>query len=167
MPLLTILNTQDKKIFDAPPVFNSMERRRFFGYFPIDILKIAEELRTPTTKVCFLTAYGYFKATNKFFNRQFRKECGIENETIDTNTYEESIYRYHKTKILHFCGIRKFDMQAQSIIKKEIATMVRSQIKPGHIFQHVIDILLRSKIEVPGYFPIASLISKTTTSIRS
>jgi TnpA family transposase len=169
MPLLTILNTQDKKIFDAPPVFNSRERRRFFGYFPTDILKIAEELRTPTTKVCFLTVYGYFKATNKFFNRQFRKEdieyvvrkCGLENETIDTKTYEESIYRYHKTKILHFCGIKKFDSQAQSIIKKEISTMVRSQIKPGYIFQHVIDILLRNKIEVPGYFPIALLISKT------
>ena len=69
MALITILSTEEKKTFDSPPEFNSVERRKYLGYFPADIAKLSDDLRTPTTKVCFLTAYGYFKATNKFFNK--------------------------------------------------------------------------------------------------
>jgi Domain of unknown function (DUF4158) len=70
MALISILTTEEKKRFETPPVLSSQERKRYFR-FPSGVLKIAEELRTPTTKVCFLITYGYFNATNKFFNKQF------------------------------------------------------------------------------------------------
>jgi Domain of unknown function (DUF4158) len=68
MALISILTREEKKRFESPPVFSSQERKSYFR-FPAGVVKIAEELRTPTTKVCFLTAYGYFKATNRFYNK--------------------------------------------------------------------------------------------------
>ena len=38
--------------------------------------------------------------------------------------------------------------------------MVRSQLRPKHILQQVVDILLRNKIEIPGYFTLAEIIGK-------
>jgi hypothetical protein len=39
--------------------------------------------------------------------------------------------------------------------------MVRSQLRPKHILQQVVDILLRNKIEILGYFTLAEIISKS------
>src|SRR4051794_17985518 len=71
MSVVTILSAKERKVFDGPPVFTSKERKRWFA-FPRSALKEAEMLRTPTTKVCFLTTYGYFRGCNKFFNRQLQ-----------------------------------------------------------------------------------------------
>src|ERR1700761_2946058 len=149
MSIVTILNAKEKQIFESPPVFGGKERKRCFT-FPARVLKAAEELRTPTTKVCFLTTYGYFKVTNKFFNRQFHEKdiafvaskLRVPLEAIDLGSYKKDTYQDHKTKILELCGIKKFDDAARKLIAKEVAVMVRSQLKPRHIFQQVLDNLL-------------------------
>ena len=72
--------------------------------------------------------------------------------------YQERVYRDHKTKILELCGIKKFDDSARELITKEVTVMVRSQLKPRHIFQQVLDILLRNGIEVPSYHSLVEVI---------
>ena len=168
MALISILTTEEKKRFETPPVFSSQERKRYFR-FPAGVLKIAEELRTPTTKVCFLTAYGYFKATNKFFNKQFllsdlafiARKQNIPENSIKLSEYQTRLYHEHKTKILELLGATKFDNTAKKLIEKEIFVMVRSQLRPKHILQQIVDILLRNKIEIPGYFTLVEVISKS------
>ena len=39
--------------------------------------------------------------------------------------------------------------------------MVRSQLRPKHVLQQVVDILLRNKIEIPSYFTLVASISKS------
>jgi Domain of unknown function (DUF4158) len=126
MALISILTTEEKKRFESPPVFSSQERKRYFR-FPAGVLKIAEELRTPTTKVCFLTAYGYFSATNKFYNKQFNltdldfiaRKLNIPENSINLSEYQTKAYREHKAKILDLIGATKFDREARKLIEKE------------------------------------------------
>src|SRR4051794_36961687 len=174
MSVVTILSAKERKVFDGPPVFTSKERKRWFA-FPRSALKEAEMLRTPTTKVCFLTTYGYFRGCNKFFNRQFHaqdiayvaKRLGFSPAAIDLAWYQKDVYQDHKTRILDLCGIREFDETAERLIEKEIAVMVRSQLKPKHIFHQVLDILLRNGIEVPGYFSLAEIIGKVMAGYKA
>jgi len=52
MPRIKILNATEKNAFELPPVFNSVERRRFFT-LPQMLNESMENLRPPTNKVCF------------------------------------------------------------------------------------------------------------------
>jgi hypothetical protein len=69
MARMKIFNALEQEAFESPPVFNSAERKRFFS-LPLMLNESATNLRTPTNRVCFLIAAGYFKARRKFFNRQ-------------------------------------------------------------------------------------------------
>jgi uncharacterized protein DUF4158 len=174
MSVVTILSAKEKKAFDSPPLLTSKERKRYFT-FPRAALQAAELLRTPTTKVCFLTAYGYFRYFNKFFNRQFHpkdidfvtRKLSLPSKSVDVSFYQERLYRDHKTKILALCGIKRFDKDARALLAKEIAVMVRSQLKPKHIFQQVLDILLRNGIEVPSYFTLAEIIGRVMAGYKA
>ena len=76
MARMKIFNTLEEEAFESAPVFNSAERKRFF-LLPLMLKNSMMILRTPTNKVCFLVAAGYFKAQRKFFGEQFR-EADIE-----------------------------------------------------------------------------------------
>jgi hypothetical protein len=47
-------------------------------------------------------------------------------------------------------GFRAFDLAACRLLLKEIAVLVRSQVKPKVIFWRCVDVLVREKIEVPS-----------------
>ena len=66
MPRMKILNSIEQEAFELPPVLNSAERKRHFD-FPVAILQIAGELRTPANQLCFLLSSGYFRATHRFY----------------------------------------------------------------------------------------------------
>jgi hypothetical protein len=44
------------------------------------------------------------------------------------------------------------------VLGAEIARLVQSHLKPKSIFSRALDVLVREKVEVPGYFPLAALI---------
>jgi Domain of unknown function (DUF4158) len=50
------------------------------------------------------------------------------------------------------------DSAASRLLLKEIAGLVRSQVKPKVIFWRCIDVLVREKIEVPSYTRLTKLI---------
>ena len=66
MSRMKILNTIEQEAFDTPPLFNSVQRKRFFD-FPVKIRQFAANLQTPITRLCFLLNCGYFKASRRFF----------------------------------------------------------------------------------------------------
>src|SRR4029077_5806003 len=61
MARMKIFNTLEEEAFESPPEFNSGERKRFFS-LSLLLKESQASLRTPTNKVCFLVAAGYFKA---------------------------------------------------------------------------------------------------------
>lgn len=72
MPRMNILNSLEQEAFECPPLFNHVERLNFF-FAPLMFSDFMEAMRTPTNKVCFIVAAGYFKARRKFFARQFHQ----------------------------------------------------------------------------------------------
>ena len=63
----------------------------------------------------------------------------------------------HQAAILNFYGSRLQAVRPGGA-RAEITRLVQSHLKPKLIFSRALDVLVREKVEVPGYFPLAALI---------
>ena len=162
---MKILNALEREAFDSPPRFNSVERKRFFD-FPLGIHTMAEEMRSPTNRVCFLVSYGYFKATRKFFAGPFHGrdiayvalKLGLELNQIESRSYPKQTYLRHQKIILDFSGFSAFDDTAQAFIGLEIEDMTQAHFKPRLIFSRAVERLIREKVSPPSYDALSKLI---------
>jgi hypothetical protein len=163
---MKILSAVEQEAFESPPVFTSVQRRHHFD-FSLEVQQLAATLRTPTNQVGFLLSWGYFTATKQFFPPQtFRlpdieygaKRLGLSLDTLDLAEYDKQTVGRHQQLILQGAGFRAFDQSARTFLEKEIAGMVRAQLKPRLIFWRCVDLLIREKVEVPTYFRLADLI---------
>lgn len=165
MARMKIFNTLEEEAFESPPVFNSAERKQFFS-LPLMFRDAMAGLRTPTNRVCFLAAAGYFKARRKFFARQFHqadieyiaRQIGENPAEIHIEAYSKFASTRHQRVILGHFGCRPFDAAASASTAAEIATLVRVQYRPKLVLMEIIQILTRQKIEIPSYNVLADLI---------
>ncbi len=165
MPRMKIFSASEEEAFEAPPVFNSAERKRFFS-LSAALSDAAAALRTPTNRVRFLLAAGYFKARHKFFNRQVHAadvgfvtaQLGLAAEDIDLAENPKETYARHQRLILNYFGYGPFDEGAKTRIAEEIARVVAVQVRPRIVLLEAIDVLTRKKIEIPTYNVLANLI---------
>jgi TnpA family transposase len=166
MPRMNILNAVEQEAFESAPVFNSFQRKQYFD-FPQAIQQATANLRTPANQLCFLLSCGYFKASKRFFAAQtFHPRdveyvvgrTGLRLEQIELHLYAKETSSRHRGFILDFYGFKPFRPHGRPVLAEEIARLLRSQIKPKVIFWRCVDVLIREKIEVPGYFPLADQI---------
>jgi len=165
MAQMKILNAQEEEAFESPPVFNNVERNKYFD-FPSSLAEITKNLRTSTNKVYFLVMLGYFRATNKFFKRAFlpkdinfvARKLEISLAEIKASSYDKQTYLHHKQMILEYCGFKEFDEEAQEIIAQEITSIAHTQSRPKLILLEILDVMSRKRIEIPGYRMLATLI---------
>ena len=127
MPRIPILTPAEYAAFETPPLFSSVERKRFF-----DLSQRLESLlttfRTPTNAICFVLTLGYFKATKRFFARQFHatdadyvaRQLGYLPGVFDPSDYKEATARWHRTLILEHLGFLPFDETAKQHLLQEI-----------------------------------------------
>jgi TnpA family transposase len=165
MPRLHILTPTEYAAFETPPLFSSGERKRFF-----DLSQRLESLlttfRTPTNRICFVLALGYFKATKRFFTRQFHDldadyvahQLGYLPGVFDPSDYKEATARWHRTLILDHLGFLPFDEAARQHLLQEIRPLIRSQVRPKVILLHGLDVLVRRKTEIPSMRTLTDLI---------
>jgi len=175
MPRMNILNASEQEQFDTPPVFTSVQRKQFFD-FPNGILEQADTLRFDRNKLNLLVAYGYFKASKRFFLPQHYHDRDIEYvasrinisaQCFNPSQYPARTRRNHQKMVLDFCGFRPFDQNAEKCIDQEIYSMVRSHLKPKLIFWRCVDILTRDRIQIPGYFRISDLVTSAVNTHQS
>ena len=142
MPRMQILNSVERGVFEAPPIFNSAERKRCFD-FPAPLQDIAASLRTSTNKLVFLLSCGYFKATKRFYSVPsfHRRDLTYVTdriagalETIDLNDYPKQTMARHQAVILDFYGFRAFKPHGRVLLGAEIARLVQSHLKRKLIF---------------------------------
>lgn len=165
MARMKIFNTLEEEAFESPPVFNSVERKRFFS-LPLMLTDSMLNLRTPTIKVCFLVAAGYFNARRKFFGWQFRqadieyvaRQIDVDPVDVLIGTYDRATSIRHQRVILNYIGYGPFDEAAKTYIISEIATLVRVQFRPKLVLLEIIQVLTRKKIAIPSYNALADLI---------
>lgn len=166
MPRMKILNTVEREAFESPPVFNSVQRKQYFD-FPTELRRLASELRAPTHQLGFLLSAGYFKAAKSFFPpsafhrrdlEYVARQLELEDPRFDFSDYNPRTRQLHEITIRTFYGFRVFDPEARRLLLKEIAGMVRSQLKPKLMLWLCVDALVREKIEVPSYTRLTKLI---------
>jgi hypothetical protein len=173
MPAMKIFNNLEREAFEAVPKFNSEERKQFFA-MPKIFLETMDSLRTPTHQVCFIVTVGYFKAQRRFFSKQFQQrdldfvahQLGFNTEQVDLRTYENRTYARHQLLILNHFGVSQFDATAKALIAKEIATLVRVQLRPKLVFMETVQILRQKKIAIPSYAVLAAMIAQAITSYQ-
>ena len=155
MARMKILSAAEQTVFDTPPLFNHLERKQFFE-FPKSLLKMADSFRHPINQVCFLVSCGYFKATKRFFSPATyhpRDIAYVSNQlaidAIAVKDYLDRTRQRHQKLILDFYGYSSFNVQAENMLKIEIATMAKSYLKPKLIFERCLDFLMQNRTQVP------------------
>jgi hypothetical protein len=164
---LTIFTSEERRLFELPPLFNSVERKRFF-FLPDSLLEQTKHFDKPHNKVYFYLMYGYFKATNKFYRRKLHKKdiefvaakLGISLHISEVGEYKERTYRDHRERILTYTGCEKFDQAAVQLLIAQLKPMIRSHTRPKLMLQQACDVLVRYKIEIPGYHMLHTIISR-------
>jgi hypothetical protein len=86
---------------------------------------------------------------------------GLRLEQIELHLYGKETSSRHRGFILDFYGFKPFRPHGRPVLAEEIARLLRSQIKPKVIFWRCVDVLIRERIEVPGYFPLAGVIAES------
>ena len=165
MPKMKIFNSLEKEAFDSPPIFNSAERKQFFP-LPLLLKGSIADLRTPTNKVCFLVAAGYFKARRRFFARQFHqadleyvaRQIDVNPAEIYIEVYDRATSARHQRIILNYFGCSPFNKAAKIITASEIEALIPVQYRPKLILLEIIQILTRQKIEIPSYNVLTGMI---------
>ena len=162
MPRMNILNAVEREAFESPPVFNSVQRKQYFD-FPTQLRRLAGELRAPTHQLGFLLSAGYFKAAKRFFPpsafhrrdlEYVARQLELEDLSFDFSDYNPRTRQLHEITIRTFYGFRVFDPEARRLLLKEIAGMVRSQLKPKLMLWLCVDALVREKIRAPAAAPL-------------
>jgi TnpA family transposase len=169
---MKILNTLEREAFESPPFFNSVERQRCFA-LPSIFNDTLAGLRTPTSKVCFIVAAGYFKARRQFFAKQLlpdiefvARQLGLHVADVQLSAYDKQTYARHRRLILDHFGFSPFVAEARDLIAKEIATLVRVQLRPKLVFLEAVQVLSRQKIALPSYFGLSTLIATAVTRLQ-
>ena len=165
MPRMKIFNALEEAAFETPPVFNTAERKRYFT-LPAGLHQLAATLRTPTNQVCFTLAAGYFRARRKFFAPLSRpadvafvaSRLGLSPTTLDPADYDRATSRRHQRLIAGFFGYQEFDEAAELQLRRELAPLVRAQIRPKLILRTAVQALVRHKTVLPGYNTLANLL---------
>jgi len=167
MPVMRILSALEEETFESPPYFTSIERKKFFA-LPTSLQESFDSFRTPTNRVCFLVAFGYFKARRKFFGKQFRPQdvefvatrfC-LEPDDVEITAYDKQTALRHQQTILDFFGYSRFDEKGEEFAAGEVAAKVRVHRRPKIIFLELVEALTRNKIALPKYYLLAELIAR-------
>lgn len=90
-----------------------------------------------------LLSTGYFEAVKRFFSPSVFQPREIEyvarqlqpgEQMVDLTHYSRRTRQFHRHTIRTFYGFRVFDSKARRPLLREMADMVRSQLKPKVIF---------------------------------
>ena len=150
--------------FESPPIFTGRDLKKYFT-FPVGITKIAQKMDSQN-KIYFLVMYGYFKATNKFYTRQFHQKdldfvAGKLNITGDVNVgYNRRTYLNHRETILAYCGSKKFTPVIIPSLILQLSPLIRSHTRPKTILFQSCEFLSKQKIEIPSYYMLATIITE-------
>ena len=165
---IKILSPNEINSFDQPPALDANQRKMFFRPSKA-AQKTIDSLRTSMNKIGFVLQYGYFMATNKFFEpRNFLKseidfvcsDYNVSPESVDFNHYDENTPRRHQKTILELLGISLFTEETKSLLTIEALKLCSAHMKPRAILFNLVDFLIEKRIEVPSYNALAIIITE-------
>jgi Domain of unknown function (DUF4158) len=132
MPRMRILTPDEQAAFETPPVFTPIERHHFLQ-IPESLETLLTTRRSLVNQVGFVVMLGYFRASKRFFARQFHQadidyvtgQLGYLPGLITLETYDKSVQSRHRQLILDYLGFRAFDDHAQDEIIRSCTCILR------------------------------------------
>jgi len=157
MPRLYVLSDAEANRFDQPPVFNSVQRKKYF-YVSGAMSELLKPLRKPWTQVGFLLQWGYFRYTARFFSvDRFQDEdiqfiirhldISVTVEAFRAN-YPSAVVYQHRSVILDKLGYHSFESR-KSEFDYELLRLVAKRLRPKQIFYQMIRSLKAHRIVLP------------------
>jgi TnpA family transposase len=162
---MRILSLRDQEQFDKPPIFNGLQRKKFFNFTKAQFAEI-NQFRKPASKIGFLLTLGYFSATKKFFFfKDFHSKdieyvsrlININPEDVKIENYPNSTRLRHEHLVMEYFGYKRFS-ESKECLLKDINQMVHDQLKPKLIFGRCLDLLLQAKVELPSSYKLSECI---------
>jgi TnpA family transposase len=163
-----ILSKEEEKEFNQKPIFTFKQQKYYFA-IPKRLL---EKIDSNHNKIYFVLLYGYFKATNKFFNNFDNDEnieyiasdiLKISNLIHDNNITKSTLYRYKQIIKQHFF-INEYTDEIKMILLNEATDLASKFTHRKRIFYSLVELSTKLKIEIPSYTELSHII---TLSINS
>lgn len=163
-----ILNNNEIKEFDTPPVFSNEDREIYFGN-SILIEDDLSEIRNDLNKLVFILLEGYFKCCRKFFipSTFHRKDINYVIKKFNLYIKEVKIEKFNRTTLFRYkdiilknFGVLAFDEKSKQLLIQEAKLIVQKKFKMKAIFQGLLEFLFLKKIELPTYNTFAEIITE-------
>ena len=159
------IKSNDKDFHDSPPVFKSLDRKRFF-YVEEHFRKlISDKVRGNANIVYIVVAYGYFKATGQFFDTAQQDDIDFVAGRLKLPTtefrwedYRKNTRDRHRELIRDALGFREFCEQNIKPLLQTIHNEARAQKNPERSFITVCQWLFENKVETPNYLAVRNTI---------
>jgi len=169
MSNLDILNQEEIKEFENPPVFSFQQQKAFFD-IPQWLRIRLRDLGSPANQVGFLLQLGYFRACGRFFKLRTFRQIDIRHtcrslkfklEQVELSNYSYTSMNRHSHIILTELGFHSFSGWYKSLAVQEAKYLVTKQISPSSIFRSLCDFIRTHSLEIPAYHTLATLITQT------
>ena len=173
--VLNILSVNDQKSFENPPHFSGEKRKQAF-FLNQTIEQMTTRMRTPTNQAGFVLQLGYFRVTNRFFPASRYSESDVRYvcnqlhvfpEEIDLSLYTDRTLYRHQSIILDHLGYSHFDKKNRNLLEQEAINLSNRQIKPRFMFWSLVDFLSAQRIEIPGYYIFADIVTQTLRNFEN
>jgi len=174
MTRIVVLSVAEGKAFDTPPLFDSIDRKRFYDLTET-LQNALNKLRTPTNKICFLVSYAYFKARKRFYDGEFHEKdieyacrlLHIDRSTVSVSSYSKRMRLEHQIFILKLFNYSSFNNCNLDELTNSIYVQVKSYKSPRLIFGNITEYLLARKIALSRYRQFVNLISDQVQKYKS
>ena len=163
MSVLQILTKDEIKNFESAPKFDLFAKNHFFKM--TDALNhMTMEMKNDSNKILFILMYGYFKATNKFFDIQRDDEnylyIATRNnfDSFDFRVVTPRTIQRYKQLIKSNLFINEYTLDIESQLKHHAIELANNFTNRKKIFFSLVDYSKKINIEVPSYFALSKLI---------
>ncbi len=165
---IKILDANTIKRIETPPIFSSIDRRKYFQ-INSQIRERLSRLKGTENQIGYLIQLGYFKASNRFYQKSkfhvseieyVSKLLGYKVSKIDLKKYNTRTQTNHRGIILSVLNKYSFDANWKRRLQLEIRRLISKTIRPRKMLSHLYNYLLVNQVEYPSYSIILKLITQ-------
>lgn len=170
MSRLTIFTADEIKQFDRPPCLSLEQQHKYFAITP-QVDSLIKRLRSDINAICTVIQWGYFRATGRFFQPKDFHRTDIryvatlldrEFDAVEFANYcqKPKTSREHERRVLQAIDFAPFDQSAKTWLIAQITHLSEKHMPPREMIAFLSAQLHQQKIEIPGYYTFAELITQ-------
>jgi TnpA family transposase len=163
MSVIQILTKEEVKNFETPPKFDLFAKNHFFKITE-KLENMIIEMKSDSNKILFILMFGYFKATNKFFEIQKNDDnfsyIGTRNnfDSFDLTILNPRTTQRYKQLIKSYFSVKDYSQEIDAQLQNHAIVLANNFTHRKKIFFSLVDYCKKINIEVPSYSILSKLI---------